>query len=196
LTIKQTKISNSMRIASCFHWFLDTPPWLNQGNRSIRPNTVGRRPYASTYSFYLIFLSISVLMGLVIVTHLGPEIDRSDNRALSQKAKLFAGAALLNHIQIYEAKRFTVSTVTSHGEPSIVSMKQVLYQNNITLALNFLGRGSDAHHAESAICHFQNKARSTAHSLPPYPENGLHSRLGVRQAARCRARLVLNVTNR
>jgi hypothetical protein len=63
-------------------------------------------------------------MGLIIVTHLGPGIVRSDVIALSQKAKSFDGSALLNHIQMYEAKGFTVSTVTSDGEQSIVAMKK------------------------------------------------------------------------
>ena len=47
-------------------------------------------------------------MGLIIVTHLSPGIDRSDNKTITQKAKSFAGAALLTHIQMYEAKGFIV----------------------------------------------------------------------------------------
>jgi hypothetical protein len=77
---------------------------------------------------------------------------------------------------MYEAKGFTVSTVTLDDEPSIVTLKQVLLQNNITL--NVLGRGSHAHHAESAVCHVQNEERSTAHSLPyTLPEVGLTFRV-------------------
>jgi hypothetical protein len=33
------------------------------------------------------FLSISVLMGLIIVTHLGPGIDRADKKAITDKKK-------------------------------------------------------------------------------------------------------------
>jgi hypothetical protein len=98
-------------------------------------------------------------MGLIIVTHLGPGIDRADKKAITDRAKSFAGSALLNHIRIFEAKGFQVSSVTSDPE-----LKTVLQQSNITL--NVLGRVSHAHHAESAIRHLQNKARSTAHSLP------------------------------
>lgn len=61
-------------------------------------------------------------------------------------------------------------------------MKQVLYQNNITLTLSVLGRGSVAHHAESAIRNVQNKARPTAHSLP-YTLSGKWAPLRVRCTA-------------
>lgn len=83
---------------------------------------------------------------------------------------------------MYEAKGFTVSTVTSDGEPSIVTLKQVLLPINI--ALNVLGRGSRAHHAESAIRHIKNKARSTAHSLA-YTLPGKWAPLRVRWTAGC-----------
>ena len=142
-------------------------------------------------------LSISVLMGLITATYLWPGIDRSDDRALSQKAESFAGAALLNHIQTYGAKGFTVSTVTPDGEPSIVSMRQVLLQNNITL--NVLGRGSHAHHAESAILsRSEQGALDSAQLAVHVTRSGAHFPGKVYDrlcAVRCRARIVLNVMN-
>jgi hypothetical protein len=70
---------------------------------------------------------------------------------------------LLNHIRIYEAKGFQVSSVTSDPEPSIVALKTVLQQSNITL--NVLGRGSHAHHAESAIRHIQKQYMKPNYSV-------------------------------
>ena len=110
------------------------------------------------------FLSISVLMGLIIVSHLGPGIDRSETKGPPAKSRAQAGGALMKHIKIYDAKGFTVSTVTTDGEPSVIALRSIFDENNITL--NVLGHGSHVPHAEAAIRHIKNKARSTAHSLP------------------------------
>jgi Reverse transcriptase (RNA-dependent DNA polymerase) len=106
------------------------------------------------------FLSISVLMGLIMVTHLGS----SQSTTAEQKSKSKAGAALLEHIQKYKLYGFTVKRVTSDGEPSIRAIKSDV--ENIGVALNLLGHGSHAPHAEAAIRHVKNKARSTKFSLP------------------------------
>ena len=117
------------------------------------------------YLFGQVFLlSISVIMGLIIVSHLGPGIDRSDTKGPPAKARSQAGAALLKHIRIYDAKGINISSVTSDGEPSITALRGALAEGNILL--NILGHGSHVPHAESAIRHIKNKARSTAHSLP------------------------------
>jgi hypothetical protein len=99
-------------------------------------------------------------MELIIVTYFGPGIVRSDVIALSQKAKSFDSAALLHSIQMDEAKGFSVSTVTSDGEQSIVATKEVHLQNSRGARKNVLGRGSHAHHAESAIRHVTSKTHS------------------------------------
>jgi hypothetical protein len=99
-------------------------------------------------------------MEFIIVTHLGPGIVRSDMIALSQKTKSFDSTALLNHIQMYEAEGFSVSTVNSDGEQSIVAMEEVLLPNSRGARKNVLGKGSHAHHAESSIRHVTFKTHS------------------------------------
>ena len=108
-------------------------------------------------------LSISVLLGLIMVTHLGPGIDRSTSDRHGERSKSKAAQSLSLHISQYEAKGFRIKRVTSDGEPSIRAAKQELESKGIEL--NILGRGSHTPHAESAIRHIKNKARSTAHSL-------------------------------
>ena len=110
------------------------------------------------------FLSVSVVMGLIIVSHLGPGINRTEQRGIPAKARSRAGDALLSHIALYDRKGFHVSSVTSDGEPSITALHSVLQASSITL--NVLGHGSHVPHAESAIRHLKNKARSIEHSLP------------------------------
>jgi hypothetical protein len=111
-------------------------------------------------------LSISVLLGLIMVTHLGPGAerrtsDRPDRHAERSKAR--AGASLMLHINQYTAKGFRIKRVTSDGEPAIKAAKHDL--ESIGVELNVLGHGSHTPHAESAIRHIKNKGRSTAHSL-------------------------------
>ena len=85
----------------------------------------------------LFFLSISVLMGLIVVSHLGPGIDRSETKGPPAKSRAQAGTALMKHIKIYDAKGFTLSTVAADGEPSVIALRSVFDENNITL--NVLG---------------------------------------------------------
>jgi Reverse transcriptase (RNA-dependent DNA polymerase) len=121
---------------------------------------------------HVFLLSISVLLGLIMVTHLGPGAerqsrDRTDRHAERSKAK--AGSSLLLHISQYTAKGFRIKRITSDGEPAIKAIKSEL--ENIGIELNVLGHGSHTPHAESAIRHVKNKARSTLHSLP-FPLSG------------------------
>jgi hypothetical protein len=67
------------------------------------------------------------------------------------------------HISHYIAKGFRIKRVTSDGEPSIKAAKHEF--EAIGVELNVLGHGSHTLHAESAIRHIKNKARSTLHSL-------------------------------
>ena len=67
------------------------------------------------------------------------------------------------HISHYIAKGFRIKRVTSDGEPSIKAAIHEL--EAIGVELNVLGHGSHTLHAESAIRHIKNKARSTLHSL-------------------------------
>ena len=60
------------------------------------------------------FLSISILMGLIMVTHLGPGID-GKTHGNDQKSRAKAGKALLMHIQEYQFKGFHIRSVTSDG---------------------------------------------------------------------------------
>lgn len=113
-------------------------------------------------------LSISVLMGLIMITHLGPGIDRikdkptNDRQGDGSRAK--AGSALVSHITQYHNKGFIIKRVTSDGEGSIKATRDQIEQLGVDL--NILGHGSHTPHAESAIRHIKNKARSTLHSLP------------------------------
>ena len=120
------------------------------------------------------FLSISVLLGLVMVTHLGPGQDKTTTGTrVSEGSRSKAGKALLHHLSQYKAKGFYVKTVTSDGEGSIKSVRSDVEE--LGVSLNVLGHGSHAPHIESAIRHIKNKARSTLYSLP-YP---LPSRLAA-----------------
>ena len=117
------------------------------------------RPQQLQVDLFFIFgqaflISISVLLGLIIVSHLGPGIDRTDHKGPPTKARSFAGPALLKHIRLYDAKGFNISSVTSDGEPSIAALRATLAEENITL--NVLGHGSHAPHVESAIRHIKN----------------------------------------
>ena len=111
------------------------------------------------------FLSISVLLGLIMVTPLGPGQDSTSSKDKhSEKSRAKAGKALLLHLAQYHAKGFRVQSVTSDGEGAVKSSRQEVEE--LGIELNILGRGSHTPHAESAIRHIKNKARSTLHSLP------------------------------
>jgi hypothetical protein len=105
--------------------------------------------------------SISVLLGLIMVTHLGPGHD--SNSAGAERSRSKAGKALLLHLAQYQAKGFRVTSVTSDGEGAVKSSRNEIQA--LGVELNILGRGSHAPHAESAIRHIKNKARSTLQSL-------------------------------
>jgi Zinc knuckle len=109
------------------------------------------------------FLSISVLLGLVMVTHLGPGQDRSASGSKVEGSRSKAGKALLLHISQYKAKGFHIRTVTSDGEGAIKSTRASIEETGAQL--NILGHGSHTPHAESAIRHVKNKARSRMYSL-------------------------------
>ena len=118
------------------------------------------------------FLSISVLLGLIIVTHLGPgsNTDTSSDTAQQKRgdkvtsgSKAKSGQSLLAHLELYASKGFTINRVTSDGEPAIKALRDDIEAQGIEL--NILGHGSHAPHAESAIRHVKNMARSTVHSL-------------------------------
>ena len=120
------------------------------------------------------FLSISVLLGLVMVTHLGPGHEKpTSGTKATEGSRAKAGKALLHHLSQYTAKGFHVKTVTSDGEGSVKSVRSNIEELGVNL--NILGHGSHAPHIESAIRHIKNKARSTLYSLP-YP---LPSRLAA-----------------
>ena len=111
------------------------------------------------------FLSISVLLGLIMVTPLGPGQDSTSSKDKhSEKSRAKAGKALLLHLAQYHAKGFRVQSVTSDGEGAVKSSRREVEE--LGIALNILGRGSHTPHAESVIRHIKNKARSTLHSLP------------------------------
>ena len=95
------------------------------------------------------FISISVQMGLIMVTHLGPGIDRITPDAPSAKSKAKAGEALEEHITSYRARGFIIRTVTSDGEPAVKAMFNQLQGENIIL--NVIGHGTHIPHVESAI---------------------------------------------
>ena len=76
-------------------------------------------------------LSISVLLGLIMVTHLGPGIDRTVTDRQGQKSKSKVAESLFIHIRQYEAKGFRIKTVTSDGEPAIRAAKQDLESRGI-----------------------------------------------------------------
>ena len=89
-------------------------------------------------------------MGLIMTTH------------IDSKSK--AGSTLIEHIESYEAYGFRIKRVTSDGEASIKAAKHDV--ESMGVSMNILGHGSHAPHAESAIRHIKNKARSTVASLP------------------------------
>ena len=116
----------------------------------------------------MFFISISVLLGLIMVSHLGPGNGTGRPDRLDERSKAQAGKSLILHINQYNAKGFRIKRVTSDGEPAINATKQDL--EALGVELNVLGHGSHTPHAEAAICHVKNKARSTLHSLPcPLP---------------------------
>ena len=108
------------------------------------------------------FLSISVIMGLIMITHLGPAQGATDRS--SEKSKAKAGQCLIDHIAIYVAHGFTIKRVTSDGEASIKAVRHEIELQGVEV--NILGHGSHTPHAEAAIRHVKNKARSTVASLP------------------------------
>ena len=118
------------------------------------------------------FISISVLLGLIMVTHLGPGTvphttnNNTDKATSGSKAK--AGQSLLAHLDTYASKGFKINRVTTDGEPAIRAIKTQLEHRGTEL--NILGHGSHVPHAESAIRHIKNMARSTLHNLGyPFP---------------------------
>ena len=106
------------------------------------------------------FISVSVIMGLIMTTHLGTSYNSSNG----DKAKSRAGLCLLQHIEAYEAHGFRIKRVTSDGENVIKAVKHEVERMGVSM--NILGHGSHSPHAESAIRHLKNKARSTVASLP------------------------------
>ena len=82
----------------------------------------------------------------------------------TEGAKSKAGRSLLMHIQQYAAKGFSIKRVTSDGEASVRAVKSDV--EALGVELNILGHGSHTPHAEAAIRHIKNKARSTMYSLP------------------------------
>ena len=115
------------------------------------------------YIFGQVFmLTVSVLMGLIMITHLGP--TQSPNTRSQSKTEDKVGTCLLDHIDKYTAHGFKITRVTCDGEPGIKAVKSQLLQRQVEL--NVLGHGSQTAHAESAIRHVKNKARSTALNLP------------------------------
>lgn len=96
------------------------------------------------------FLSISVLLGLIMVTHLGPgnESTLSGDKG-SERSRSKAGEALLMHVTQYQSKGFHVASVTSDGEGAIKSVRHEVQK--LGVEINILGRGSHAPHAEAAI---------------------------------------------
>ena len=107
-------------------------------------------------------LTVSVIMGLLMITHLGPV--NTPSQPLPTKTKDQVGLSLLDHCDRYITQGFKVTRVTSDGELSIKSVRTELLKRNIEF--NVRGHGSHAPHAESAIRHIKNKARSTALNLP------------------------------
>ena len=101
-----------------------------------------------------------------MVVHLGPGIERTKGKQTSDKidgSRSKAGQALIQHIMQYQSKGFSITRVTTDDEPSIKSFKSQI--EALGVGVNILGHGSHAPHAESAIRHVKNKARSTLHSL-------------------------------
>ena len=87
------------------------------------------------------FLSISVLLGLVMVTHLGPGQDKSaSGPKVAEGSRSKAGKALLLHINQYKSKGFYVRTVISDGEGAVRSARAGVEE--LGAQLNILGRGS------------------------------------------------------
>lgn len=107
------------------------------------------------------FLRITVLLGLIMLTHLGPgnDIDPMGNRKSqgdrqTKDSKAIAGSSLLDHINKYTA---------SDGEGAIKSVRSDV--ESLGMEFNILSHRSHTPHAESAIRIVKNKASSTLHSL-------------------------------
>jgi hypothetical protein len=117
-------------------------------------------------------LSISLLLGLIMVTHLGPGAERriSDRpESHAQRSKARAGASLMLHINQYTVKGFRIKRVTFDGEPTIKAAKHDI--ESIGVELNVLGHGSHTPHAESSISHITKKGdhqliASSSHCQP------------------------------
>ena len=91
----------------------------------------------TAFSFgQVFFMSISVLMGLIITTHLGPYHATTH----SERCKSRAGTALIDHINKYQAHGFTIKCVTTDGEPAIRAAKTDIEQMGVQI--NVLGHGS------------------------------------------------------
>jgi hypothetical protein len=103
-------------------------------------------------------LSISLLLGLIMVTHLGPGAERriSDRpESHAERSKARAGASLMLHINQYTVKGFRIKRVTIDGEPTIKAAKHDI--ESIGVELNVLGHGSHTPHAESSISHIKKR---------------------------------------
>ena len=115
------------------------------------------------------FISTSVVLGLIMVTHLGSGSESTTDKLSvttdrhAVRAKSYAGQAVILHIQEYMLKGFRIKRVTSDGEGSIKAFRPEIEQ--LGVQLNVLGHGSHTPHAESAIRHIKNKARAVLHSL-------------------------------
>ena len=105
-------------------------------------------------------LSISILMGLIMVTHLGPGKNGDVNDLKSRKK---AGKALLVHLHEYEMKGFNIRSVTSDNEGAIKAVKSSV--NELGIDFSVQGHGTHMPHAESAIRHVKNKARAVLYGL-------------------------------
>ena len=66
------------------------------------------------------FLSISVILGLIMVTHLGPGTEKVVATSQTiEGSRSKAGQALILHIQQYLAKGFQINLITSDGEGAV-----------------------------------------------------------------------------
>lgn len=110
------------------------------------------------------------MLGLIMITHLGAGSDKDVN-ASSQTdgSRAKAGQTLLQHVQQYLSKCFRVTLVTSDGEGALKTVRKDIEQLGAA-RLNTLGHDTHSPHAEAAIRHMKNMARSTLHNLPfPLP---------------------------
>lgn len=104
-------------------------------------------------------LRSSVLLGPIMITHLGPDIDRTKEKPVNDRqgegSRAKAGAALVTHITQYHNKGFIIKRVTSDGEGLIRAAREQV--EALRVELNILGHGSHTPHAESAIRHIKKK---------------------------------------